>query len=651
MVVNLTEYIDVYYNDAILQSNNNYVQAQTKITDLQTKLDQEARQRSDDDILAQTKITDLQTKLDQALKSVGTQIIGTSTDLINTGKFVAVDKTKVYYTMDSIKMNYVDSWLYNNVTNNYNILRELVVNNIDSISDNLDESNILYINPYNVEMPTTQLFQTKILYYKSFIENLFNKSLDVEFINNTAASLYYLWAHSHQPNKYYTYSGKNLLIGPNISLFNYNFTESSVDNPLTKLVINSTGNFTFSVESDKNEFYVGTFNGDLYIMSKIDVKYDDYTNKNIKIKLIIDDGVYTYNRVFFITINKMLNSSEDLFAKYQITEDKQLFGYFFDKILGGSGITKQDYESVISTAVVTENCTLMKQLQSLNDAMASDTSLSDVNDKVDSTIASFRSIKNNDDFKSFVNIAKDAVLSGFSKVSELQNNPTLIAQLNYCIDLLGKFIDAVDKLTEIPHTPLSLAVSTFEQYAKNIVIIAYGYRNMVDIAVAGLKSVVSQLANKQIKNVLPPIDSSNDYNNKYLIPSEFYFDHMTYTYYINSDLIIKSTSDDLIGEITSNSYSVFAYMFIKKISESHYNLKYDLSPNTKWFNVSDNTVANPTYELPDTSTKYYLRIDIGYDNNDRLFIKASVNNLIISNIYISDKVDKFEIPIKYSTVV
>jgi hypothetical protein len=621
----------------------NYIKNRIEVTQyqigvLQTRLNDEIKKN----VNSQAIINQLQAKLNQLTKLYEIKTLGSSTELVNTGKFADMNQFKVYSSVNSIKMNFcTDKWLYNNIEASLNVLSELVMNDMDSLTANLDTTKLVYLEPFTVENQTTQLCQKRILYYGDFISNTSNGSLDVEFINNQSNSLEFLWAKQHLPNKYYTQNGKYLLVGPDISLTNYKFMETVANDPLIKLNVNSTASLTYNVYSDNSEFHVGTFNGDTYLMASKDIKYDNYTNKTIKIKMVISDGKYTYVRVFFITVEKMLNSSTEFLAKYitNKNDDQAFFKYLLDMALGGKGISETFITSLLSTTVITDNCLIMQQLQSMNDLMGSDPKYSTVKTKVSETISSFRAITSVNDAKSFATIAKNAITSGSTVISGLDTQI-----LNTGVDTIVEFIETLFALPKIPKTPVPLAVATVEQSSLKLAKIGVDYKLVIVTSFTNLLQVNTQIEQQQNKNVLPPLTEKTGSGNVYNLPSEFYTKHNTYKYYISSDLINKITWEDKIGELYIESYNSYAYPYIK-IIDGRYHM-YFAAITSDWKNVSDNSTITSTakYYLPNTGTKYDLKIELTYESDRKTHIKISTDDTVVADVYTLTKIESFKIP-------
>jgi len=137
-----------------------------KATDLNNATNQkvDALDKKTNDTMAATNkaVATLDTK-------TGVAIIGSSTDLINSGKFVALDNTKILITSNNIEMiNSDNKWLYDNRISTNNVFTILTSYDINNLTDNLATTSNIYISPYSISLPVTTLPLMKMLYYKDF---------------------------------------------------------------------------------------------------------------------------------------------------------------------------------------------------------------------------------------------------------------------------------------------------------------------------------------------------------------------------------------------------------------------------------------------------------------------------------------------------
>lgn len=592
-------------------------------------------------IASYAKIKLVEHKLDEVTKL---SIIGQQSDAISSGKFVAIDTTKVYLTSSSIVANNIGGkWFYYNSATNLNILTELTQNDVDFLTDNLNQSLTIYIDPYEITTFRNQIMSKNILYYKNIINTNVDIPLNVTFINNSLNNLYYLWSYEHKPNKYFINSGKYLFIGPNISLDTYDFMEANANNPLIKIINNTDQNvytnvLKLSVESNNSEFFVKTINGFQYIMSKVNVLYNDYTNKKIKIKLIIDDGNYVYQRVFFITISKMVYNSTDFTAIFGIkpTGDTKFIADMFDILIQGKQIQESDYIKALTTVTSSDNCKLMQQLEILRDTIQTTPSLATTAQKITNTITSFRSAQTMSDYKSFISTAYDAISTASTTV--LATSPQVTTGLNATVSKLEEFLKILERLKLIPTVSIPYAISTYKQITKDLLITSQAYTIVRNSTITGLKAVNAQLSNTYV-NTLPSSFIVEADLNTYSIPVNFYDYGLTYAIYFKSNLM--SSNGISIGNyeqlivLRNGQYNHFAYVAIRKTATTIFNLEITYGPTSgHWKNSAGDTNALTLYTLPDVSTLYYLKFEIIYNkDNNRTYLKISNGSTVILNVY------------------
>ena len=115
------------------------------------------------------KIRLVEQKLDESTKL---SIIGNTTDAASTGKFILLDTTKVYVATNNITLNNIkNKWYYYNQITTTSGLTAVTINDVDFLTDNLDQSLAIYIDQYTITTFRNQIMTRHILYYKNMIEN------------------------------------------------------------------------------------------------------------------------------------------------------------------------------------------------------------------------------------------------------------------------------------------------------------------------------------------------------------------------------------------------------------------------------------------------------------------------------------------------
>ena len=422
-------------------------------------------------------------------------IIGSDTDYISSNKYINLDETKIYKSITSINfINSNNKWLYNN---SINALIDMTLSDHNDLIANLVSSDNIYIDPFDTLTLSNTLSVLKILYYKKFISDTSKTELSISFVNNAANNLYYLWSYDHQSSKYLISGGKNLLIGPELLLDNYNFTEVSASNkPLIRIKGKlSTTPLTYSIKSVNDKFKIELFNNELFIISNKSISFDSITaaNNKIKITITINDGKYNYDRVFFINITKMPTTSTALFTTQGWLADPagvKPLQELFD-ILLTRNLTQSDVLTKLHDFMVLDNCALMNQLED----MANKASNAHFILKLNATIDTFRSANTVAGFTLFYSTARDAIsyivanTTGDAKIQLIKNKTGLTNNLTKVIDGFENISKEIIKLGSVVPNQKELAVSDFVSIITNAVVMTVGYKTDAFNTISGLSQL------------------------------------------------------------------------------------------------------------------------------------------------------------------
>jgi hypothetical protein len=595
-------------------------------------------------------------------------ILGSVTDLINSGKFSTLDNTKIYKTSNNIKLiNCSNTWLYDNQIPTYNMLTNMTLYDHNNLTDNLVSTVNIYIDPFDISTPSNTLPKTKILYYKNFISNTSNKELNINFVNNATNSLYYLWTYEHQSSKYLKLGTNNLLIGPEIILDNYNFTEAPNNSPLVKISLGNSANTTYTtntytIKSTNNEFKIDKFNDQLFIKSKKDIVFNNYPNKKIKITITINDGKYTYDRVFFLTINKMLNNSTEMFVSlgYTFTPGKPqdiVAASKFEKLLTGKSLDESDRLEFMNAINLNDNCILIQQLDLMRSSISNDQSLTSFKTKLDDSITLFRNAKTADDYNTFLTKSLETV--NYASTNVTFATTALTNGFTTLLTVMKQYYDATAILKTIPTDSIPYAISEFIRLCKGILTIAANYGLVAGPVTAELKNINTSLSSTNT-NVLPTYTSYGDYMYNYPIATNFYTTYLTYRFMISSDLIYYNGT---YANSANDSETIFEMYqlsginrikqinaIVKKTGSNEFKLRLEgINPITNiWLNIVGDTPITTEFLLPDVTGKYFIKFELGYNSSNQLFFKASISTNVLFNIYTTfNQYDTFGLAKRY----
>jgi len=152
-------------------------------------------------------------------------------------------------------------------------------------------------------------------------------------------------------------------------------------------------------------------------------------------------------------------------------------------------------------------------------------------------------------------------------------------------------------------------------------------------------------------NLLPAVNNSDEYNNKYLLSESFYIDKLYYhflitTSQINTNANIVNFNSTFFSIKSLNNFNKTLYVSFFKKSQFNFDVKIEINDTNIWrISSNDNIFESPLiFGIPSTENLYTLKFKFGINTNNKLYFRILQGTTTFLEIYTNDNTyDKFEI--------
>ncbi len=277
------------------------------------------------------------------VSSIQTSLIGSVDTLIQTNpmKFSKFDTNAVYAINSYTQLNYILStvnseWIFNDLNMSDNILATLYPVKFNTITDNLNQNNTVYLNAIQINSEITYLTESIMLQMPDPSLGAF------EVFNYTNPLVPFYLSNSLLTDSYFVYNGINYVCGPSSIFSNFQISNSNVGDRLIR--IDTDASCTGMTVNGTDLMEIINVDGVYYLSAKQDIIYSETDPNSNIINIVLNvqnNQGNIFNRNYIITIVKPVLSLEDFIDPYaESTLNEEQLAILYDAIVNGKGITE-----------------------------------------------------------------------------------------------------------------------------------------------------------------------------------------------------------------------------------------------------------------------------------------------------------------------
>jgi len=322
-----------------------------------------------------------------------------------------------------------------------------------------------------------------------------------------------------------------------------------------------------------------------------------------------------------------------------------------ETILKGNSVTDQALENFYNDLKSAKNPSgIENRINQIRDSaiVLNDTGLTNAIDNTLSILGTYNEPITSQEFINKYNQIKNDI----SNASNSLNDPVLVSNLNSLVDKSKNYYDKTQEFKDITPGNSSENISEIVRIFSELLLIASDIKEIgisIDNAInAKNESLLNQINSS---NLLPAVNNSDEYNNKYLLSESFYIDKLYYhflitTSQINTNANIVNFNSTFFSIKSLNNFNKTLYVSFFKKSQFNFDVKIEINDTNIWrISSNDNIFESPLiFGIPSTENLYTLKFKFGINTNNKLYFRIIKGTTTMFEIYTNDNTyDKFEI--------